>query len=55
MLLQGQAERRDLRAIHLAVRQNDFRDAADHGDEVEDIPSVSEIVLPSAFSHGSIR
>lgn len=43
------------RAIHLAVRQNDFCDAADHGDEVEDIPGVSEIVLPREFTHEGIR
>lgn len=43
------------RAVHLAVCQDDFRDAADHGDEVEDIPGVSEIVLPSEFRHGAIR
>lgn len=52
MLLQGQAERQ---AIHLAVCQNNFCDTADHGDEVKDIPGVSEIVLPSEFSHESIR
>lgn len=42
-------------ATHLAVRQNDFCDAANHGDEVKDIPGVSEVVLPREVSHGGIR
>ena len=42
---------KDGRAIYLAVRQNNFCDTANHSDEVKDIPGVSEIVLPSEFSH----
>lgn len=32
-------------ACHLGVRQDDLRDAADDGDEVEDVPGVPEIIL----------
>lgn len=51
--MQGQAPSQGPEAPHLAVSQDDLSDAANDSDEVEDVPGVTEIVLPGGSKHST--